>query len=155
MKSIHPFEPFIPNGATKLIIGTIPPPRFCKEPYKLFEDDVNFYYGSRDNAFWHLLQETFDVKFQHKNSEDSIEERKQFLEKIGIGIMDIIAECNHINDFASDNKLNDIKHQDLKKILARYPAIRTLIYTSEAVKKELFKYLNIYHTINTHDSNMR
>jgi len=29
MYSKHPFEPFIPANATKLIIGTIPPYRFC------------------------------------------------------------------------------------------------------------------------------
>jgi len=54
MKETHPFEAFIPSGATKLIIGTIPPERFSQK--KLFCDDVNFYYGSRDNAFWELLQ---------------------------------------------------------------------------------------------------
>lgn len=28
-KSTHPFAPEIPEGATKLIIGTMPPYRFC------------------------------------------------------------------------------------------------------------------------------
>ena len=29
VRSIHPYEPYIPEGATKLIIGTMPPFRFC------------------------------------------------------------------------------------------------------------------------------
>lgn len=48
-KSTHPFAPEIPEGATKLIIGTMPPYRFCNTDEALYDDDVNFYYGSRDN----------------------------------------------------------------------------------------------------------
>ena len=42
----HPYEPFIPENATKLIVGTLPPPRFTTGELK--EGDVNFCYGSRD-----------------------------------------------------------------------------------------------------------
>ena len=53
----HPFPPFVPTNATKLIIGSIPPQRFCNQKengISLYPDDVNFYYGSRDNSFWFL-----------------------------------------------------------------------------------------------------
>ena len=56
-KSTHPFAPEIPEGATKLIIGTMPPYRFCNTDEALYDDDVNFYYGSRDNYFWELVSD--------------------------------------------------------------------------------------------------
>ena len=51
--SIHPYREYIPENASKLIIGTIPPFRFCVSGEKrLYPRDVDFYYGSRDNGFW-------------------------------------------------------------------------------------------------------
>lgn len=147
MISKHPFEPFIPVGATKLIIGTIPPPRFCKEPYQLHDDDVNFYYGSRDNSFWPLLEEIFNEKLDYQNNASTIDQRKQLLDKLGIGITDIIADCTHANDSAEDRHLNVIKHKDLEILLRDNPGINTLIYTSEFVKKLVNEYFKTYHLI--------
>ena len=39
----HPYEEYIPENATKLILGTIPPYRFCIRQ-GLHADDVDFYY---------------------------------------------------------------------------------------------------------------
>lgn len=39
-KHIHPYEPFIDNSTEKLIVGTLPPPRFTTGDLK--EGDVNF-----------------------------------------------------------------------------------------------------------------
>lgn len=72
MKSLHPFEPFVPKNSTKLIIGTIPPPRFCKNQNNILFDDVYFYYGSQDNYFWPILGDIFNVKFDYNNSENAI-----------------------------------------------------------------------------------
>lgn len=149
MKSKHPFEPFIPAGATKLILGTIPPARFCKNlNMELFEDDVDFYYGSKDNAFWDLFGEVFDVYFEKSNTAKAINERKSFLEKKKIGITDIISECFRENESSLDDKLDVISRKELGKLLIDHPSISTLIYTSEFVKKQVNKLLGGYHQIN-------
>ena len=76
--SKHPYEEFIPNGANRLIIGTIPPYRFCHQnEEKLFSSDANFYYGSKNNYFWKLLSDILNVKLQYINFEEATEERKQ------------------------------------------------------------------------------
>ena len=148
MKSTHPYPPFIPKGATKLIIGTIPPPRFCKEKIDLYDDDVNFYYGSRDNSFWSILEEIFEEKLIYKNISEAVEQRKTFLEKNRIGITDIVAECIHDNDSANDKDLKDIKRKDIGVLLTDNPEINTLIYTSEFVKKQINEHFNnTYHSI--------
>ncbi|MBD5164574.1 hypothetical protein [Helicobacter sp.] len=67
--SIHPYKPHICQGATKLIIGTIPPYRFCTNGIKKLDDgDIDFYYGSRDNYFWDLMSEITNQKLQHKKT---------------------------------------------------------------------------------------
>jgi len=147
MKSIHPFEPFIPKGAKKLIIGSIPPPRFCKKDYSLYDKDVNFYYGSKDNAFWSILADLFDEKLAFRNTTEAINQRKKFLEKYGLGITDIVAECIHTNDSAIDNDLAEITRQDLGSLLAKHQSISTLIYTSEFVKKQINALLKTKHSI--------
>jgi G:T/U-mismatch repair DNA glycosylase len=152
MKSIHPFEPFVPKGAKKLIIGTTPPERFCSNK-PLNRDDVNFYYGSNDNGFWDILNDILNKNLSFANTLEAIEERKQLLTVLGIGITDIVAECIHEGGRSSDNDLKEIKHKDLSTILENNESIDTLIYTSEFVKKQIYIYLGskAYHTIDTVD----
>ncbi len=152
MKSEHPFEPFIPSNANRLIIGTIPPPRFCKKPNELHADDVNFYYGSKDNCFWSLIEEAFQVPFEFKNNEKSIEQRKTFLDSLNTGITDLIASCIHSDNSAKDEDLEEIIQKDTKSLLSKYPSIDTLIYTSGFVKKLMNEQFKTYHSINPNNS---
>jgi G:T/U-mismatch repair DNA glycosylase len=152
MSDYHPYDPFIPKKIKKLIIGTIPPHRFCKNAHNQFlckinDDDVRFYYGSRDNYFWNLMASISKQTFIKKNNKASIMQRKLFLEKKEIGITDIIKSCNRKNNSSSDNKLFkiDYKKIDLLNILKNYPNIDTLIYTSEFVKKCIYNIFKIYH----------
>lgn len=143
--SKHPFEPFIPVGAKSLIIGTIPPQRFCIEEMPLKENDVNFYYGSSDNYFWEMINDINSLGLEFKNTEKAIEERKSFLESMSIGITDIIETCIHDNGSASDKDLKDIQPKNLNELLEKNSQIDTLIYTSDFVKKLLNDYYKTYH----------
>lgn len=115
---------------------------------QLLEKDVDFYYGSKDNAFWDLFGEVFNVYFEKSNSAKAINERKSFLEKQKIGITDIISECIRKDKSASDDKLDIISRKELRELLFDHPTISTLIYTSEFVKKQINKLLGSYHQIN-------
>ena len=141
MKETHPFQPYIPENATKLIIGTTPPPRFAKN--ELSDKDVNFYYGSSDNLFWDIVGEIAFVDFKKENSAQEIEKRKNFLEDKNIGICDIVLKTNRKkSDSALDDDLVDIEHLDIvNKILVKHPKIDTLIYTSGFVKKQITQLL--------------
>lgn len=63
MYSNHPYEPYIVDDATKIIIGSMPPYRFCIENGKIYDDDVNFFYGSNRNNFWKLVGEVTNTNF--------------------------------------------------------------------------------------------
>ena len=56
----HPYSPFIPEKANKLIVGTIPPPRFSSG--NLFAEDVDFCYGSKYGLLWPILNKVFDLQ---------------------------------------------------------------------------------------------
>lgn len=145
--SQHPFAPFIPEDATQLIIGTIPPFRFCEANPKLRKDDVFFYYGSDENSFWDLIGEAINKKFTKTNSDFSINERKEALRSLKMGITDIVKTCIHENGESSDSKLKNIKKKDIDVLLKANPQIDTLIYTSEFVKKLMNEKFETYHTL--------
>lgn len=85
----HPYKPFIPKNTTKLIVGTLPPPRFSMGNLK--KGNVNFCYGSTDGQFWKILDEIFNLNLLFETTEVAIQQRKDFLLKNNLGICDIVA----------------------------------------------------------------
>ncbi len=123
----HPYEPFIPENATKLIVGTLPPPRFTMGDLK--PDDVNFCYGSRDGFLWPILDRLFDLNLKYENTEAAIDQRKEFLIKRGIGICDVVESSRRSKIDASDLGMKEVKLRDLISILRNNPLIETLLFT--------------------------
>lgn len=126
-KHSHPYEPFIQNNSTKLIVGTLPPPRFSTGD--LLEKDVNFCYGSYYNSLWFFIDKIHDLGLRFDNSQHAIDERKQFLIKHKIGVCDIVdsAEREKIN--ASDLGMKNIVLRDVVNYLKQYPKIDNLLFT--------------------------
>lgn len=123
----HPYPPFIPDSATKLIVGTLPPPRFTTGDLK--DGDVDFCYGSRDGLLWPILDQIFDLKLTFATTPDAVSERKLFLKERGIGICDIVEAASRDKIDASDLGMKEVVLRDLIKILHRYPKIDTLLFT--------------------------
>ncbi len=123
----HPYKPFIPKNATKLIVGTLPPPRFTSGELK--PDDVNFCYGSRDGLLWPVLDKLFDLNLKFENTEEAIQQRKQFLKNRGIGICDVVESSRRDKIDASDLGMQLVELRDLIGILRKYGNIDTLLFT--------------------------
>ena len=142
----HPYEPFIPKNATKLIVGTLPPPRFTTG--HLLEGDVDFCYGSRDGQLWPILDKIFGLKLYFEATEKAVKQRKDFLINFGIGICDIVEQCERKTFDASDLGMQNVKLRDLINYLHEYPAVNTLLFTGGNSKNgpEYFfrKLLKIY-----------
>ena len=123
----HPYEPFIPENATKLIVGTLPPPRFTTGDLK--SDDVNFCYGSRDGFLWPILDRLFDLELKYENTTEAVDQRKRFLLDRGIGICDVVESSRRTKMDASDLGMKEVKLRDLLSILRKNPLIDTLLFT--------------------------
>lgn len=124
---IHPYPPFIPENATKLIVGTLPPPRFTTGELK--EGDVDFCYGSRDGQLWPILDKIFGLNLKFETTAEAIAQREYFLIKRGIGICDMVASAKRYKVDASDIGMLEVELRDLIAILQQNPKIETLLFT--------------------------
>ncbi|OAD90122.1 DNA glycosylase [Aequorivita soesokkakensis] len=124
---IHPYPPFIPENATKLIVGTLPPPRFTTGELK--EGDVDFCYGSRDGQLWLILDKIFGLDLKFETTAEAIKQREHFLIKRGIGICDMVASAKREKVDASDIGMLEVELRDLVAVLQQNPKIDTLLFT--------------------------
>ena len=123
----HPYGPFIPENATKLIVGTLPPPRFTTGALK--DGDVDFCYGSRDGMLWVILDKLFDLNLTYENTAKAIEQREHFLIKRGIGICDMVESSRRDKIDASDLGMQHVEMRNMIEILRAHPKIDTLLFT--------------------------
>ena len=124
---IHPYPPYIPETATKLIVGTLPPPRFTTGELK--EGDVDFCYGSRDGQLWLILDKLFGLNLKFETTAEAIMQREHFLTKRGIGICDVVASARREKVDASDIGMQEVELRDLIAVLQQNPKIDTLLFT--------------------------
>lgn len=123
----HPYEPFLNEDTKTIIMGTLPPPRFCLYEYK--KEDVLFCYGSKDNLLWKVLDKIYNLKLNYDNSNEAIIQRKEFLMKYNIGICDIVESCNREKIDASDIGMLDVNLRDILTYIKEYRNIETIIFT--------------------------
>ncbi len=123
----HPYEPFLFQEATKLIVGTLPPPRFTIRDLK--PDDVDFCYGSRNGQLWPILDEIFKLHLKYETTDFAIQQRKDFLMQQKIGVCDIVASAERIKIDASDLGMQNIKMRNLIGYLKEYQNVDTLLFT--------------------------
>ena len=122
----HPYSPFIQEDTTKLIVGTLPPPRFSTG--ELLEKDVNFCYGSYYNSLWLFIDKIHNLGLRFDNSQEAIDERKQFLIEHKIGVCDIVESAQREKIDASDLGMTHIVLRDVVGYLKKYPNIDTLLF---------------------------
>lgn len=123
----HPYKPFLFKEATKLIVGTLPPPRFTIGNFK--EGDVDFCYGSRDGQLWPILDRIFNLGLKFETTEEAVKQRMDFLKSRKIGICDIVESAERAKVDASDLGMQNIKLRDLLGYLNEYPNVDTLLFT--------------------------
>jgi G:T/U-mismatch repair DNA glycosylase len=128
----HPYKPYIPINATKLIVGTLPPPRFSKGEFK--KGDVNFCYGSIDGQLWGILDEIFSLSLHFETSDFAIQQRKDFLISNNIGICDIVESCEREKIDASDLGMENIELRDLLSYIKKHKSVHTLLLTGGSSK---------------------
>lgn len=125
-KHKHPYKPFIASDTTKLIVGTLPPPRFTIGD--LLENDVDFCYGSYHNSLWKFIDTIHQLHLRYDNSHEAIDQRKQFLIEHKIGVCDIVESAERDKMDASDMGMKNIKLRNVLGYLKQFPKIDTILF---------------------------
>lgn len=126
-KHQHPYSPYIPIGAKKLIVGTLPPPRFTTGELK--PGDVDFCYGSRDGQLWKIIDRVFHLDLIFENTWEAIQQRKTFLNQQNIGVCDIV-ECAFRDEInATDVGIKKAELRPIISILKENKSVEMLLFT--------------------------
>ena len=119
----HPFEPFLPENAKLLMLGTFPPAekRWC----------MRFYYPNFINDMWRI----FGICFYGDKQHFVLEQEKRydldsiipFLNEKGIAMYDTATRIRRTKDNASDKDLEIFEETDLDSMLRQLPECKAVI----------------------------
>lgn len=123
----HPWEPYIPNRAKVLVLGTFPPP-----PKRW---SMDFYYPNRTNDFWYIMGLIFCGDRKALLASDglsfNLDKIKSLLNDKGIALNDSGRKVRRIKGNASDKFLEIIEPVSLYDLLTRMPECNTIATTGE------------------------
>ena len=129
----HPFEPFLPEGARILFLGSFPPQphRWC----------MPFYYPNWINDFWRIMGL---IHFGDKDyfcfvgeKRFDLEAIRRFCTEAGLAFYDTACEVRRLKDNASDAFLEVVTPTDVPALFARIPACRTVVTTGQKATETL------------------
>lgn len=126
----HPFEPFVPQNATTLILGSFP----GREQTQSQPDENQWFYGAKRNQFWKIISSVYDVQLSSKN------DKQRLFEKHGIGITDIFLKIRRKDNSNLDSNLEIV--EDNNKLIAeiiKNPKIKSIFFTSKFVETTFLK----------------
>ncbi len=119
----HPFEPFLPEGARLLMLGTFPP-----APKRW---SMTFYFPNITNDMWRILGLCYFGDKQHFLEDDGrhyrLEALKAFLAEKGIALFDTCTAIIRTKNTASDKDLQVVEQTDIRALLRQLPQCRTLV----------------------------
>lgn len=123
----HPLEPFLPEKAKILLLGSFPP--------KQERWSMNFFYPNFQNDMWRIMGLLF---FDDKNHFIVENERRFCYEKVvafcsekGIALFDTATAVRRLKDNASDKFLEITEPTDILKLVEQLPHCRALVTTGQ------------------------
>ncbi|MDE6495739.1 MAG: uracil-DNA glycosylase family protein [Duncaniella sp.] len=123
----HPWEPFIPDGAKILIMGTFPPGSH--------RWSMDFYYPNRTNDFWFMMGLIFMgdryALCDRGTKLFNLDAIKQLLNEKGIAMNDTGYKVRRLKGNASDKFLEIVEPVALYDLLAKMPRCHTVATTGE------------------------
>lgn len=123
----HPLEPFLPENAKILMLGSFPPPKS--------RWSMDFFYPNWINDMWRILGSLFFGDKHHFE----LQGRKQFHKKAiaefciekGIALYDTASEVRRLKENASDKFLEVVTPTDIETLLAKIPHCRAIVTTGQ------------------------
>jgi hypoxanthine-DNA glycosylase len=127
----HPFEPFFPDGAEVLILGSFP----GRESTQLQRAD-DWFYGAMRNQFWSILELVYGRPLRTRA------QKQQLFTEAGLAITDIIRSAVRRDNRNTDENLVE-KTYNIAAIdaILQTQRIRRVLFTSRNVEKEFERYV--------------
>ena len=123
----HPLQPFLPDGARLLMLGSFPPKR---ERWSM-----DFFYPNWINDMWRIVGLLF---FEDKNhfvfeSEKRFDKERivEFCSTKGLALYDAASAVRRLQDNASDKFLEVVELTDIRALLDRCPTLLSIVTTGE------------------------
>lgn len=131
----HPLNPFLPENAKLLMLGSFPPPRA--------RWSMDFYYPNMQNDMWRIFGLVFfSDKAHFLNADGRKFDREKiiaFLEKAGIALGDTAREVTRLNNNASDKFLEVESPIDLAGTLGKIPHCESVAVTGQKAADTILK----------------
>lgn len=123
----HPFEPFLPEGARVLLLGSFPPKRV--------RWSMDFYYPNVNNDMWRIFGLLFFGDKQHfvlpggrRFDQGAI---MGFCAAKGIALYDTAIRVKRLKGNAADKFLEVVEPTDVRALLERIPECRAVVTTGQ------------------------
>ena len=136
---VHPLEPFMPENARVLLLGSFPPPH---ERWSM-----EFFYPNFQNDMWRIMgllfygdKEHFVVPGQRRFDYDGVVD---FCSREGIALYDAAYMVKRLRGNASDNFLKIIEPTDIRSLLSRMPLCRTVVSTGGKSAEQIASILDV------------
>jgi G:T/U-mismatch repair DNA glycosylase len=123
----HPLEPFLPQNARILMLGSFPPPRA--------RWSMEFFYPNWQNDMWFLMGLLFFGNKYHFRFKDEKRFDKEavvdFCNSKGIALYDTACEVVRLKENASDKFLEVVTPTDIYALLEQIPHCTAIVTTGE------------------------
>jgi hypoxanthine-DNA glycosylase len=125
----HPFEAFVPENISCLIVGSFP----GKELTQTKPDETQWFYGAPRNQLWKILELVYNRALKNRM------EKQQLFAEAGIGMTDVIKCCTRREGTNLDENLENKEYnkEEIEKILKKHKP--KVLFTSRFVEKEFNK----------------
>lgn len=123
----HPLQPFLPECAKVLFLGSFPPQRkrWCIDFF--YPNFINDHWRIEGEVFWGDRNHFVDVAAKRFKIETIVE----FCEEKGIAFYDTATAIRRLQDNASDKFLEVVEPTDIRALIARLPHLKSIVTTGE------------------------
>ena len=123
----HPLQPFLPEGATLLMLGSFPPARH--------RWSMDFFYPNYINDMWRVFGLILHGDKNHFVDEAHrtfrLDAIREMLTQRGIAPYDTATVVRRLKNTASDKDLEVVQATDLTALIGRLPCLRAIAATGE------------------------
>ena len=123
----HPLEPFLPQNAKILFLGSFPPPKA--------RWSMDFFYPNWINDMWRILglihfndKHYFEVNGAKRFDKEKIE---SFCNQMELAFYDTACEVRRLKENAADKFLEVVTATDIKALLVQIPECIAIVTTGE------------------------